>query len=541
MAIVACAEDPVVPLVQLGGVAPKQIELGDKLEIDGAAFPQGRKARVVFEGALHRPGEIADPDGEIDAQGEVVAPDRIEVVVSDVLLAAFCGAGSSAAHTTFDGSVTVVFAAQAVGAPPVSGNLQHVTLDVLPTSAGEARFLADAEDGEKLARASGLHVEARASGGLVVTNVEPRSRAASAAIAVDDVIVSSNGVRAIGVSDLAPPPGAVSLALVVRRGGDEEVHAIALDGARGDSPRRFALPAAIVLAIAALLALLAAPPLRSVVWFRRRLARTRIRASSATFARIAAVATVAMIPLAMPTADVSVLALVAYSSALAIAILAGSEHDRSSARAAATTLARVIVAAIALGGALVVSGSLRADELVAAQGSAPWEFFALRGPAHAALALVFVSFATRRDGDGDGAPLPRAAESFVATLHAALAVIVFFGGWRVPFAPSHAHGVLVLAATAVFAVKVAIVALLASRVRAALAPRGFGASLRASLFVLAPAAAIAGLVAAAWERHVSSRGALAATTFALVALAAVAIVQLAWPRAPVRRRVDPLA
>ncbi len=539
-ALAACNQDPLVPLVQLGGVAPKQIELGDKLEIEGAAFPQGRKARVVFEGVLHRPNELADPESAIDAEGEVVAPDRIEVPVNEALLTAFCGAGSSAAHTTFEGSVTVVFAAQTPGAPPVSGNLQHTTIDALPTAAGQARFLADAEDGDKLARAAGLRIEARAAGGLVVTSVEPKSRAASAGVVTDDVIVSSNGVRAIGVGDLAPPAGAASLPLVVRRAGVEEVHAIALDGAR-ETPRRFALPAAIILAVAALLALLAAPPIRSVVWFRRRLARARTRPASAMFARSAGVATGAMIPLAIPTADASVLALVAYSGAIALALLVGSEHERSSARAAMRAFARVIAAVVSLGAALVVSGSLRADELVAAQGVAPWGFFALRSPAHAVLALAFFAFAIRRDGDSDGAPLPRAIESFTAALHASLGVIVFFGGWRLPFAPAHVHGALVGVAACVFVAKVAVASVLVDRVRAALPALPFGASLRSSLLRVAPVAAIAGLGAAAWERHVSSRGALAATTFVLAALAAAAIAQLAWPRPPVRTRVDPLA
>ncbi len=542
LTLMACAEDPIVPLVQLEGVAPKQIELGDKLEIEGAAFPQGRKARVVFEGALHRPGELADPDTEIEAVGEVVAPDRIEVVVNESLLASFCGAGASATHTTFEGAITVVFAAQAAGAPPVSGHLQHTTIDALPTAAGEARFLADAEDGDRLARAAGLRVETRAAGGLVVTNVEPSSRAASAGLLPDDVIVSANGVRAIHVSDLAPPAGAPTLPLVIRRGGgSEENHSLALDGSRGESPRRFAIPAAIILAMAALLAFLAAPPLRSVVWFRRRLARARARHASPVLATTAGIATAAMIPFAMPTADVSVLALVAYSGAIVIALLVGSEHQRSSMRAASTVFARILASALALTAALIVSGSLRADELVAAQGAWPWEFFALRGPAHAVLAIVFFAFAARRDGDDESAPLPRAAESFDAALHAALGVIVFLGGWRLPFAPAHVHGFLVVAAVACFVAKVAIAAALVSRVRAALPARQFGASLRSSLFVLAPVAAIAGASAAAWERHVASRGALAATTFTLVALAFAAIVQLAWPRSTVRARVDPLA
>jgi len=548
--LVACERDPLVPLVQLEGVAPRQIELGDKLEIEGAAFPQGRKARVLFEGTLSRPGEVGDLDAEVDAHGEVVAPDRIEIAVDDALLTAFCGAGSSAVHTTFDGSLTVVFAAQTPGAPPVSGHLQHATIDVLPTAAGQARFLADAEDGDKLAKAAGMRVEPRAAGGLAITSIEPGSRAASAGLLPDDVIASANGVRALGVSDLAAPAGAASLRLVVRRGGgSEETHVVALEGARAETPRRFAIPAAIVIGVATLLALLAASPGASVVWLRRRLGKHRARSSALDgFARFVGLATACVVPIALPAADVSVLALVAFTGALAMALLAGTEHEPSSARAALSVANRLVPSCAALACALVISGSLRADELSAAQGAAPWGFFALRSPAHALLAIVFATWAARREGAGEPLPLsggeaslPRACERFIATLHAALAVIVFFGGWRLPMAPPHVHGPVVALCVVVFGAKTALVAWAIERLRTALPPRSLGAAVRATFFRLLPAAIVAGAGAAAWERHVTSRGIAAATTFGLAAIAAAALAQLAWPRAEQRVRVDPLA
>ena len=535
LALAACEGEPLVPLVQLGGVAPKQVELGDKLEIDGTGFPQGRKARVVFEGALHRPGEIADDAAEIDAYGEVVAPDRIEIAVGDELLAAFCGAGSSAAHTTFDGTITVVFAAQTPGAPPVAGSLQHANIDVQPTAAGQARYLADAEDGDKLAHASGLRVEGRPAGGLVVTGVEPGSRAAKAGLLPDDVIVSANGVRALGVADLAPPPGLASLPLAVRRaGGPEESHALALEGARLETPRRFALPAAIVAAMAALLALLAASPGRRILWLRRRLARARTSSpAAARFARGVGLATAAALPLFMPAADVSVLALVLFTSSLAVALLV------SSSRSVLGVASRIVPVVMALAFALVVAGSLRADELVAAQGAAPWGFFALRSPAHLALALVFCAFGARRD-DGESPPLRRAAERFLSSLHAALAVVVFFGGWRLPLA-SHGRGALAVLAAAVFVLKAGVLTAAIERVRAALPARSLRETARAAWLRLVPLALVAGAGAAAWEKHVTSRGVAAATTFALAVLAGAAALQLAWPRAVPRAHVDPMS
>jgi len=526
LALASCSEEPSVPLVQLSGIAPRRLELGDKLEIEGAAFPQGRKARVLFEGTLHRPNEAADPDGDIDLQGDVVAPDRIEIAVTDTVLAAFCGAGSSAVHTTFDGSVTVVFAAQRVGAPPVSGNLQHASLDVLPTAAGQARYLADAEDGDKLLRSAGMRVESRASGGLVVTNVEPGSRAATGGIMPDDVIASSNGVHAISVADLAPTPGAASLAMVVQRAGTEELHAIPLDGAHPETPTRFAAPAALVGGIAILLALLAASPGRSVTWFRRRLATTRGPSSvSESLGRALGLATASALPLLVPSADVGLLALVLFTGALATALLM--------ARGVIGAASRIVPVAAALAGALVLAGSLRADELAAAQGAAPWGFFALRSPAHAALALVCCTWGSRR-GDNE-------AEHFVATLHSALVVVVFFGGWRCPFLSTHAHGAGLWLATACFLLKTAFLERVIRRVRDALPPRPLRASMRTAWLYLVPLAAVATLGASAWERHVTSRGVAAATTFALAALGAAAFVQLALFKPGPRTRIDPLA
>src|SRR5439155_25696301 len=140
----------------------------------------------------------------------------------------------------------------------------------------------------------------------------------------------------LGVPDLAPPGGAASLQLVVRRGGGpEETRTVALEGARAETPRRFAIPAAIVIGIATLLALLAASPGRTVVWLRRRLAKHRPRSSTIDgFARFIGLLTACVVPIALPAADVSVLALVAFTGALAMALLVGTEHEPSPARAA---------------------------------------------------------------------------------------------------------------------------------------------------------------------------------------------------------------
>ncbi len=538
---VACADDPIVPLVQLNGVAPRQIELGDKLEIEGDAFPQGRKARVIFTGALNRPGEATDADGEVDVLGDVVAPDRIEVGATDAVVAAFCGAGSSAVHTTFEGSVTVVFAAQQAGAPPVSGNLQHVVIDVLPTAAGQARYLSNVEDGDKLLRVSGVRVEGRASGGLVVTNVEPGSRGATAGLVPDDVILAANGSHAIGAADLAPPSGSSSMTLLVQRsGGSARTLTLGIDGGHSDAPMRFAMPAALAFGVALLLALLAASPGRFFVWLRRRLAAPHLRSTPSTvLVRALGLLTASTIPLLVPSADVGLLALVLFTGAAAVALLVGTEAERAPGRALLLCASRIAPVAAALAGALTLAGSLRAGELVAAQSGAPWGFFALRSPAHVALAFVCCTWPAAEKGQVRS--LSSVANELIATLHATLIVVVFFGGWRLPLVPPHMHGGLTWLMTVWFVAKSALTATIIRRLHGALPSRPFAVLLRSAWLRFVPLAAIATVGATLWERHITSRGVEAATTFGLTALAITAFVQLAWSKQVTRTRVDPLA
>ena len=39
--------------------APREAEVGDRLEVIGSGFPEGKTAHVVFKGTLYRPGHKA--------------------------------------------------------------------------------------------------------------------------------------------------------------------------------------------------------------------------------------------------------------------------------------------------------------------------------------------------------------------------------------------------------------------------------------------------------------------------------------------------
>ncbi|MEO7112694.1 MAG: hypothetical protein ABI183_19770, partial [Polyangiaceae bacterium] len=140
-----CSRDPLPELITITDALPREVEVGDRLEIRGASLPEGRVARVTFRGDLNRPGEATTHDAEIVAEGNVTASDRVEIPYTGELEAEFCGAGNEAAHTTFDGSVEVAFAATLVGAAPVAATLAHTTIDFRPPLRASSTAAAEAE------------------------------------------------------------------------------------------------------------------------------------------------------------------------------------------------------------------------------------------------------------------------------------------------------------------------------------------------------------------------------------------------------------
>ena len=67
-----CERDGVPPLVEVTEVSPREIELGDRLELKGAGFPQGRSGRITFRGTMWRPGQTPITGASVEAEGIVV-------------------------------------------------------------------------------------------------------------------------------------------------------------------------------------------------------------------------------------------------------------------------------------------------------------------------------------------------------------------------------------------------------------------------------------------------------------------------------------
>src|SRR5262245_3878947 len=100
LALVGCQREVGPQLIQVLDVAPREVEVGDRLEIVGNGFPQGKTAKIAFRGKLFRPGE-APESATIDADGAVQSSTQIELVFTEGLKELFCGAGDKSTHTTF--------------------------------------------------------------------------------------------------------------------------------------------------------------------------------------------------------------------------------------------------------------------------------------------------------------------------------------------------------------------------------------------------------------------------------------------------------
>src|SRR4030095_17166798 len=110
---VGCASRESVNLLNVIDVAPRDVEVGDTIEVLGTGLPTGnvQSATVIFEGQLLRPGQNAitvdascGPGATcIHVNGAKPGPDKVTFGFTEGLQAQFCGAGEEATHTTFRG------------------------------------------------------------------------------------------------------------------------------------------------------------------------------------------------------------------------------------------------------------------------------------------------------------------------------------------------------------------------------------------------------------------------------------------------------
>lgn len=450
-------------LIQVLDVAPRDLEVGDRMTIAGNGFPPGKTARVTFRGALHRPGEPVQRGVAIEASGSVVSPQRIEVEVGDEVESLFCQAGDRALHTTFEGDVEVAFSSAAPGGAPVGGVLEAVAIDVRPSATA---FDVDREgEGERFLAFLGIRAAAsRRDAGVLVREVAPGSRAESAGVAVGDVLARFDGVRVQTMGDLLPAPGESEAELGLRRAGGsgEMTRRIVVRGFRRAPPSELvggwlavlAALVAVVLAGAPMPAPIARAVQGAVMRARARANRAAgprrktlgalVRAAVAALAPSGAAAAVDLAVCACLGAlafgqvafaaktDVGVL-FVAAATALAAAAAVAGGSARRGACAAIHVLWQHVPGAIAVASIVVGTGSLGVREIDHAQGGWPWGWLAFRGPVSLLATLLLLQGARIEPAPGRPigawlAAVVRAHRWVVAGLAAAL----FLGGWSLP-------------------------------------------------------------------------------------------------------------
>jgi NADH-quinone oxidoreductase subunit H len=502
-----CLSTDVPPqLLNVLDFAPREAEVGDRLEVIGSGFPEGKTARVVFKGTLFRPGKKPIKGVEIDVETANSSADKIEMMFTEGLQTSFCGSGDAALHTTFKGDVIVSFPASTPGALPITGTVRQVQIDFRAPTARRAVVDAREKEGERALDFMGLSLatESPASGGLRVKDVRPASPADTAGVLPGDLITSFENVRVLSKGDIAPSGSSRFAVMSFRRGevgAAEETRQISMEGFQASAPSDL-LGAGLVLLVAAAIVLLFMAPVAGIItWVERRVSarmQSRIgpnRAGPQGFlvwmadgiksimkediiptesdqplfrlapylVFIGVSATFCVMPfgqhLIAADLDIGILFVIAVTSLVTIGLMMGGWASNNKwsmlggIRSAAQIISYEIPGAIAIVCIVMMTGSLRVQDIIRAQSGVPWEWFMFKNPI--TFVLFFLWFTTAL-AEGNRAPfdLPEAESELVAgysTEYSGMRYLFFFfaewanvfvmcgiasalflGGWQIP-------------------------------------------------------------------------------------------------------------
>jgi NADH-quinone oxidoreductase subunit H len=525
LGVPACVTNEAAPqLLHVMDFVPREADLGDRLEVVGTGFPEGKPALITFRGTLSRPG-TPRARAAIDVEALSTSSDRIEMIFTEALRAAFCGKSDQALHTTFAGDVVVSFPALSPGALPITGELKGISVDFRPPSARRAIVQAREDEGQRALDFMGLAVsgDAPPSGGLLVTAVRPSSGADLAGIVPGDVIASFDGVRVSSKSDVNPSGDSRSAVVAVRRaespaeqsaegrtgspafaaGGN--LHEISLEGYEPASAGLFGTTL-ILLVAAAFILLFMLPASRIVTWAERRIVgrlhphagktsaglrgrfgritdgmRAIVQEDAAGGQREGPVFRFApyLVFVGVSAAfcvmsfgqhviaddlDIGILFVVAVCSVLMIGLLMGDKDSNAhwsllgALRSAAQVISYELPGAMAIVCIVMLTGSLRAQDIIRAQGGWPWEWFVFRTPFTFTIFLLWLA-TVLTDGSRTRSDLPEAeaepgSGSFAACsgtrqelssfagwanvfVMCGIVSALFFGGWQVPGKDPH--------------------------------------------------------------------------------------------------------
>jgi NADH-quinone oxidoreductase subunit H len=374
---------------------------------------------------------------------------------------------------------------------------------------GVRRAVAQAREhaGERALAFMGLSVsdDPAPAGGIRVGAVRSGSPAEAAAIAPGDVITSFDGLRVVSKSDIDPSGAGRVVAVGVRSAIDgrarDDLRRIEMTGFARSTPAELQ-GAAMMLAIAAAIILLFMAPVAGIItWFERRVAarmQSRIgpnRAGPGGFlvwiadgiksimkediiptdsdkplfrlapylVFVGVSASFCVMPfgqhLIAADLDIGILYVISVTSLVTIGLMMGGWASNNKwsmlggIRSAAQIVSYEIPGAIAIVCIVMMTGSLRVQDIIAAQGGEPWRWFVFRSPV--TFALFFLWFTTAL-AEGNRAPfdLPEAESELVAgysTEYSGMRYLFFFfaewanvfvmcgiasalflGGWQIP-------------------------------------------------------------------------------------------------------------
>jgi NADH-quinone oxidoreductase subunit H len=269
LTLLHCQRQPSTDLLQVSAVLPAEAQFGDSLQVVGDGFALGSPASVTFRGdvyrAAHEPARV-----DVSLRAETESQRELSVQLPRNMESAFCGPEQSASHATFRGDVQVAIAAKTPGAPPVTGTLHGAVIELYPavkTQLAEERRVAL---GRRALAFFGIDVAEDASGGLVVVGVASGSRALSADLRQGDRFARSGGLSVLQPSDLVPEPARV-LEVAVLRGPVERLLRLETDGFWSTPPSELNWGAVLLGALALACLGFASPAPRVLGWLAQNL------------------------------------------------------------------------------------------------------------------------------------------------------------------------------------------------------------------------------------------------------------------------------
>ncbi len=494
VALWSCSRaDQSFDLLTVLDVTPRDVDLGDRIEIIGVDFPEGKPAKIIFEGDLHRPGRPTQEDVSIEVDAMSASSSRISFTLSQGLHDRLAGVGNEAVHTTFRGNVLVSFPSTLPdGVKREVTGVRDVVLDIRPPTMRRGIIEARERKGEKVLAALGIEVakQAPTSGGFEVEAVseDPNTNAAkNAGIQPGDILVSFDGVSIDTKADFVPSGSSRYADVGVMRNGKVQYRQVEVSNIAQGVPADLVGAGILLLVALLIVGVFMSPTAGVITWVERRVSgrvQSRIgpnRAGPQGFLQwvadgiksilkedlipaeadrplfrlapylvfVGVSATFVVMPfgehLIAADLDIGILFVVAVTSLVTIGLMTGGWASNNKwsmlggIRSAAQIISYEIPAAVAIVCIVMMTGSLSMQDIIRAQGGLPWDWYMFRNPV---TFLLFFLYFTTALAEGNRAPfdLPEAESELVAgysTEYSGMRyVFFFFGEWANVFVMS---------------------------------------------------------------------------------------------------------